>query len=78
MLSVLEGAVQYEVRLVLQHYIQSGVTTLSQINGAITSVEYGYSEVSDKPGPLKGTVFNGDERYKLGYSCSCCLSLSPL
>ena len=63
--TVLEGVVQYEVRLVLQHYIQSGVTTLSQINGAINSHEYGYSEVSDKPGPLKDTVFNGDERYKL-------------
>ena len=63
--TILEGVVQYEVRLVLQHYIQSGVTTLSQINGAINSHEYGYSEVSDKPGPLKDTVFNGDERYKL-------------
>ena len=68
--SVLEGVVQYEVRLVLQHYIQFGVTTLSQINGAITSIKYGYSEVSDKPGPLKDTVFNGDEKYVLKKSAT--------
>lgn len=60
--TLLEGTVQYEVRLVLQHYIQSGVTTLSQINGAIASNEYGYSEVFDKPGPLKESVYFGDER----------------
>ena len=68
--TLLEGVVQYEVRLVILHYIQSGVTTLCQINGAITSIEYGYSEVSDKPGLLKDTVFNGDERYKLKKSAA--------
>ncbi|CAB4011337.1 Hypothetical predicted protein [Paramuricea clavata] len=65
--TLLEGTVQYEIRLVLLHYVQSGTTTLSQINGAITSHRYGYSEISDKPDPLRETVFFGDERYKLKY-----------
>jgi hypothetical protein len=47
--TLLEGTVQYEIRLVLLHYIQLGTTTLSQINGAITSHRYGYSEICDKP-----------------------------
>jgi hypothetical protein len=68
--TLLEGTVQYEIRLVLLHYIQSGTTTLSQINGAITSHRYGYSEISDKPDPLRGTVFFGDERYKLKYKAA--------
>ncbi len=68
--TLLEGVVQYGVRLVLLHYINSNLVSLSQINGAIVSHEYGYSEVSDKPGPLKDTVFNGDERYKLKYSAA--------
>ena len=68
--TLLEGVVQYEVRLVLLHYINSNLTSLSQINGAILSHEYGYSEVSDKPGPLKDAVFNGDEKYKLKYNAA--------
>ena len=48
-----------DVRLVLLHYIQSGVTTLSQINGAIASIEYGYSEVSDNLDSLKTLVSTG-------------------
>lgn len=68
--TLLEGVVQYEVRLVLLHYIQSSQTSLSEINGAILSHEYGYSEISDKPIPLRDTVFHGDERYKLKYNAA--------
>ena len=68
--TLFEGVVEYEVRLVLLHHIQSNVTSLSHINGAIVSHEYGYSEVSDKPGPLKDSVFYGDERYKLKYNAA--------
>ncbi|XP_028417997.1 uncharacterized protein LOC114542721 [Dendronephthya gigantea] len=68
--TLLEGVVQYEVRLVLLHYLQSGQTSLSEINGAILSHEYGYSEISDKPTPLKDTVFHGEERYKLKYNAA--------
>ncbi|XP_033125438.1 uncharacterized protein LOC117123569 [Anneissia japonica] len=61
--TLLEGTVQYEVRFVLLHFIQSGSITLNQINGAIANHAYGYSEVSDKPGPLKESVFFGIDRF---------------
>lgn len=32
--------------------------------------KYGYSEVADKPGPLKESVFQGDERYKLKFKAA--------
>ena len=68
--TLLEGTVQYEVRLVLLHFIQNGYFTLKELNGAITSHNYGYSETSDRPGPLRETVFYGDERYKLKLKAS--------
>ena len=58
--TLLESIVQHEVRLVLHHFIHLGVTTLTEVNGAIASHDYGYSEVSDKSGPLKESVFFGD------------------
>lgn len=68
--TLLEGVVQYELRHILLHYIDAGQFTLQQLNASIGNLEYGYSEVSDKPGPLKETVFRGDEGYKLKYNAS--------
>ena len=68
--TLLEGTVQYELRHLLKHYIDAGDFTLNQLNAAIANQEYGYSEVSDKPGPLKETVFRGDEGYKLKYNAA--------
>ena len=66
----MEGAVQYELRHLLQHYIDNSKFTLIQLNAAIANQEYGYSELSDKPGPLKETVFRGNESYKLKYNAA--------
>ena len=49
--------------------MQTREITLEQINGAIVSHNYGYSENRDKPGPLRETVFQG-ESYKLKYNAS--------
>ncbi len=68
--TLLEGTVQYEVRLVLLHFIQNGDITLRQLNGAILNHNYGYSETSDKPGSLRDAVFFGEERYKLKYNAA--------
>ena len=68
--TLLEGCVQYEIRLVLLFFIQNKHVSLQLINGAITNHNYGYSEVSDKPGPLRETVFYGDEQYKLKYKAA--------
>ena len=56
-------------RLVLHYFMQTREITVEQINGAIVSHNYGYSENRDKPGPLRETVFQG-ESYKLKYNAS--------
>ena len=68
--TVLEGVLQYEIRLVLNYFISNNFFTLVQLNAAIINHNYGYSEVGDKPGPLKETVFNGKESYKLKYNAA--------
>lgn len=68
--TLLEGTVQYEVRLILLYFIQTGKLTLLQLNGAINNHNYGYSEQSDKPGPIRESVFQTAEGYKVKYSAS--------
>ena len=55
--TLLEGVVQYELRYLILYYIDHGDFTLSQLNAAINNLQFGYSEVATKPGPLKETVF---------------------
>ena len=68
--TILEGVLQYELRLLFLHYISNHQLKLEQINLAILNHDYGYSEVSDKPGPLKEVVFTGNEAYKLRYTAA--------
>ena len=70
MQTLMEGNVQYEARLVLLNFIQNGDLSVKEINGAITSHNYGYSEISNKPVPLRETVIFGEERYKLKLKAS--------
>ena len=46
---LLEGVVQYELRLVLNHLIQDGFFSINELNGSIINHEYGYSETGSKP-----------------------------
>ena len=59
--TLLEGVAQYEARLVLLLYIRNGTLTLDRINGAILSHPYGSSETSNKPGPIRKSVFSSEE-----------------
>lgn len=65
--TILEGVVQYELRHILAFYIQNSYFTLPELNAAINSQNYGYSEIADKLGPLRESVFHGEESYKLKY-----------
>ena len=65
-----EEVVQYELRHILAHYISHLHFTFIALNAAIASHKYGYSEVADKPGSLRETVFHGDEPYKLKYKAA--------
>ena len=68
--TLLEGVVQYELRHILAHYISQGHFTLCDLNAAIASQNYGYTEVADKPSRLRESVFNGSEGYKLKYKAA--------
>ena len=68
--TLLEGVVQYELRHMLSRYISTGKFTLIQLNSVICSQIYGYTEVADRPDPLRESVFQGDERYKLKYNAT--------
>ena len=59
--TLLEGAVQYEARLVLLLYVRNGTLTLDRISGTILSHPYGSSETSNKPGPIRKSVFSSEE-----------------
>ncbi len=60
-----EGAVQYEVHHILQHFIESGVVTLIQLNTAFSQLSLGYHDEKNRPLPLRTSTFNGQETYKL-------------
>ena len=62
---LLEGSVQYEVRYILQHYIDTGVIKLVQLNSSFEKMYLGYPDERNRPPPLKNAVFNGQEKYKL-------------
>ncbi|XP_028415149.1 uncharacterized protein LOC114538196 [Dendronephthya gigantea] len=68
--TLLEGVVQYELRHILAYYMENGHFTLIELNAAIASQTYGYSEVSDRPGPLRESVFQGEDGYKLKFKAS--------
>ena len=65
--TLLEGAVQYEARLVLLLYIRNGTLTLDRINGAIFSHPYGSTEKSDKPGSIRESVFSSKKASSLKF-----------
>ena len=68
--TLLEGLVQYELRILLLSYIKSKDFTLERLNYEIINFDFGYSEIGDKFGPLHESVFTGDERYKLKYNAA--------
>ena len=54
---LLEGALQYEMKLMLKKMIQvENYFTLDQFNSRLISTELGYMEVKDKPTPITTTT----------------------
>ena len=62
---LLEGSVQYEVRFILQHFFDSGILTLRQLNNAFCQLSLGYHDEKNRPPLLRETTFNGQETYKM-------------
>ena len=65
--NLVEGVVQYEARLVLLLYIRNNTLKLDRINDAILSHHYGSSETSNKPGPIRQSVFTSKEGSSLKF-----------
>jgi len=57
---LLEGALQYEVKLLLQVMIQNKAFTLDLFNTRLKNVELGYMESSKRPTLVALTTLNGD------------------
>ena len=62
---LLKGVVQFEVRYILQHFIENRYLTLKQLNSTFSQMSLGYLEERNQPPPLRESVFNGNEKYKL-------------
>ena len=60
---MLEGVINYEVRLFLQHCFTSKYFTIEQLNDRITNFDYGYS-VSSKPPLLNDRCFSREPKNK--------------
>jgi len=61
MLDVLEGALQYEVKLILQIMIGTkSYFTFHAFNSQLENYDYGYMEVKNKPTSFSLPNFNSD------------------
>ena len=68
MLTLLEGSLQYGLRILLLSCIKSQDFTIEELNYEIIDFDFDYSEIGDKFGPLHESIFTGNERYKLKYN----------
>ena len=75
---VLEGILQYEAKLVLEHCItKQCYFTLDELNQNINSCELGYAEGINRPSFITSTCFNSDA-HSLNQSGMCPVSLTFL
>jgi hypothetical protein len=57
---VLEGALQYEVKIMLQEMVEDEhYFTLNELNSRLGRVELGYMEVKDRPSPISDQTLSG-------------------
>ena len=67
---LLEGVVQFEARLILQYLFDNDFLTLKQLNNSFGQLHLGYNDESNRPPPLRSTVFGGQEKYKLKHTAA--------
>ena len=73
---ILEGSLQYEVKLMLQVMITTeNYFTLSQFNSRLENLDYGYMEIKDKPTVIslqtlnsQGNSLRQNGKYKTFYA----------
>ena len=58
---ILEGALQYEIKLMLQVMMRTECYfPLSTLNSRLENIHYGYMEIKSKPSPISGQTINSD------------------
>ena len=65
---MLEGALPYELRLLLQHLFNTGDLNLQEYNDGVKAFDYGYTETANKPNEIPICCFY--DKLKLRYSAS--------
>lgn len=66
---MLEGVLQYEIKLLLRHMIlEEKLCTLAQINSRLASFDYGYQMSKDKPSPITDSRIHSSDSNLLGQS----------
>ena len=60
---ILEGALQYEAKLLLQYMVAKQMITPAKILCIMETAEYGYMEVADRPTPI--TLYSKDNSLDL-------------
>lgn len=59
---ILEGALQYEAKLILQKFIQEDkYFTLDEINSIIECFEFGYAEGKNRPTPITSQTLSSSD-----------------
>ena len=62
---VFEGALGYEVKLLLQHMIREKLFTLDEFNSRTKNMDLGYMEVKDRPSLItQTTLFSPSNKLK--------------
>ena len=59
---LLEGVIQYEIKLVLQYCVSQNFISLEEFNQRLVKFDYGYSELSDKPTQITSRTFQSDSK----------------
>lgn len=72
-----EGVVQYEIKLLLNYFVDKNLLTIQEFNKRLINFDYGYSEVADKPTPITRANFKSGDK-KLQQGASQCMLLSRI
>ena len=57
---ILQGALQYETKLLLHTMKDDGIITLQKLNSRLENVELGYMEIKNKPNPISLATYKSD------------------
>lgn len=59
---ILEGKLQYEAKLVLQHIIKSKYLSYSKFEGALAGLQLGYMEAGNRPSQITSATLSSPEK----------------